>query len=296
MLTVLFKPLFAFKMKKITTIFSLFLSLSAFSQNGDCIRAISICKKDSLIITFSMGSIKNEVTTTNTACFGVNGGQFYDVESQSVWIKWQVLQSGTFTFSIAPNNVDEDVDFAVYKITDDSCNTKTWVRCMASGTTGGGCSLIGATGLREGETDISEGPGCSPTQNNFLSPLAMQAGERYALFINDFTAGGSKAVVKFGGTATLACNTTAVSSEKNEEIISPLFPNPAHENVSFETRDKINKALIVNNLGVVIKSKNFENEQQNLYKIPTNDLPRGAYFILIETQDGRRIYRQLVIQ
>jgi hypothetical protein len=282
-------------MKKITTIFCLFLSLSAFSQNGDCIRAISICKKDSINITFSMGTIRNEVTTTNTACFGANSGQFYDVESQSVWIKWQVLQSGTFTFTVTPNNVDEDIDFAVYKITDDSCNAKIWVRCMASGETVNGCKLNGATGLREGETDISEGSGCSSTQNNFLSPLAMQAGERYALFINNFTTGGSKAVVKFGGTAALVCNATAVSSEKIEDFVSPLFPNPTHESVSFQTTAKISKALIMNSLGMVLKSRNFENEQQNVYTMPTNDMPQGSYFILIETHEGKRVYRQLVI-
>jgi len=59
----------------------------------------------------------------------------------------------------------------------------------------------GPTGLRVGETDISEPSGCDdPTQNSFLAPIQMEAGKAYALMINNFTSTGNGFSLEFGGT------------------------------------------------------------------------------------------------
>ena len=287
-------------MKIKLSILCLFFTSFLFSQNGDCITGITICKKDTLRIDSlpNAGNIINEITTSNAPCF-FNGSSSNFVEYSSLWIHWRVAQSGTLTFTITPNNINDDIDFAVFRLANDSCNQKTIVRCMASGSTPGTCTLNGSTGLRLGEVDVSEPAGCTVggSQNNFLAPLTMQTGESYALWINNYSSfGGVK--VSFCGTALLGCETVSCALRTDAkdmvetDFISKLSPNPTRGDVYFDTKYPLSKILIYNCLGQFLKTKAVQN--QNNSTMDVSDLQSGSYFIGFETSDGNRVFKKLV--
>jgi len=60
---------------------------------------------------------------------------------------------------------------------------------------------LGVTGLAIGETDISEPPGCSENQSNFVAPLQLVEGTAYTMVVNNFSDFGNGFNVSFGGDA-----------------------------------------------------------------------------------------------
>jgi Secretion system C-terminal sorting domain len=274
-------------MKSIFIIVSFLFPYFLLAQNGDCFTGLSICKKDSFIFNFSQGIVKNEATTSNASCFNSFNAPT-DIEFQSMWIKWRVVKSGSLTFTITPENPRDDIDFVVYKIDNDSCANKNAVRCMASGSIPTICELFGATGLREEERDTSEAPGCSATQNNFLAPLSMQAGERYVLFINNYTSAAiAKGSIRFGGTSLLGCETSSIIEAKGNNLVK-IYPNPVSEMVTVEAQAPLSKILILNDLGQVLMRKELGEDFTNQVILPIKQLEKGHYFIQYEMKNGRR--------
>ena len=171
------------------------------SPESDCNSAVVLCDKSSFFIENlqGVGDLPNEVENTCIA-----------QEFASAWYTWTARNSGSLTFTITPNNVndpEEDLDFALYRLPDglSDCANKELIRCMASGETAGNTNsqnepCFGATGLRTGETDTEEFAGCNPGDNNFLAPLQMVEGESYALVVNNFSASGFGFNIEFGGT------------------------------------------------------------------------------------------------
>jgi len=174
------------------------------SPESDCPDAVVLCDKSPFEVANlnSTGSIQNEL-------IGPCVGPTQTGERASVWYVWTCKDSGTLTFTLTPNNTsapDEDLDFVVYQMPGglNDCANRVGVRCMLSGETAGTNSspCFGPTGLRDGETDISESAGCDPGDNNFVAPLDMIAGESYGLIINNFSQSGFGFSVEFGGTGT----------------------------------------------------------------------------------------------
>lgn len=191
------------------------------SPESDCPDAVVLCDKSGFFVENlnSVGNINDEITGP---CVGP-GQQF---EEASVWYVWTCEDPGTLTFSIAPNNPnddEEDIDFVVYELPGglDDCANRQAVRCMFSGRTQGNTAAqnapcFGATGLREGETDTQELAGCSAGDNNFLRPLDMVAGRSYALVINNFSQSGFGFEIDFGGTGTFLGPEPAFRAEATE--------------------------------------------------------------------------------
>ncbi len=168
---------------------------------ADCDRAVVLCDKSTFFIENleGIGTDRNEV-----------GGSCIGEEFASVWYRWVVDQSGSLTFTLEPNNIDDDLDFAIYRLpsgSNDPCREKELVRCMSSGETLGASASAnrpcqGRTGLRNGSNDIVETPGCSSGDDNFLAPLDMISGEEYVLIVNNYSQSGFGFSVDFGGTGT----------------------------------------------------------------------------------------------
>ena len=71
------------------TVLFLFLSNVLMGQNGDCLTAIQICKKDTLKIDSIKGFGLNntEVGSSQATCFSVFQN-ISSIETNSLWIKW----------------------------------------------------------------------------------------------------------------------------------------------------------------------------------------------------------------
>lgn len=203
--------------------FSIFLlSNSAIGQYGDCSAAKDICKKDVFHVSAPRGEGNDKQEADFMHCF-MNGDNFGQAEENSTWIKFEVKESGTFTFTITPDNPNDDIDFVVFRIPGGDCNRKEVVRCMAAGDQSDNAvtsRCMGKTGLRAGELDSSADAGCTDKDDNtWLAPLKTTKGEHYVLLISNVT-GPRGFNVSFGGTAKLPCE---------EKPIVKIDKDPAKE-------------------------------------------------------------------
>ncbi|MBL7818568.1 MAG: gliding motility-associated C-terminal domain-containing protein [Saprospiraceae bacterium] len=188
--------------------------------SSDCPTSAMLCDKSPFAVQSVTGAGSNPREMDGASCFS-NGIPQSNVESNSTWFKWTCQQSGTLTFTITPTRLDDDIDFIVYEMYNgiQDCNSRTIVRCMATGETPGGCKVHGPTGLRDGETDISEPSGCAPGQNGFVRPLDMVAGRSYALVINNFSSTGNGFNISFGGTGTFLGPEAKINFSKSSKTL-----------------------------------------------------------------------------
>ena len=142
----------------------------------DCIYALPVC----IGVYYQENSYEgeglepDEINSTNSC---LNSG-----ERNSVWYKFSIVNSGDLGFTITPNNLSEDYDWAVYNVTELRCydiydNPSMEVSCNYSGTDG----ITGAVGPPSTET--SQGAGGTP-DNAFIPVLA---GEQYMLHVSNYS-------------------------------------------------------------------------------------------------------------
>lgn len=168
----------------------------------DCATATILCDTQTFVVPHSVGEGSETDELGGAGCIPPNG------ETNSTWLKWTCEKAGSFTFRLTPLYDYDDLDFILYEIPNgiEDCEPKNVLRCMGAGAFEDKCSMTpaccGATGLAEGETDFLEMSGCLPENNNFLAPVDLEEGKKYALFINHTTLPGFGFKVEFGGTAT----------------------------------------------------------------------------------------------
>lgn len=169
---------------------------SVFAQQ-DCFDAIYVCNSSYTQNTAYSGVGAEQEVPPATTCLG-NG------EVNSVWYRFTVYSSGSLTFQLNPLNPNDDYDFALFNLTNDSCSgilngTLAPVSCNYS-------SEVGATGLSNNGSGNSNGSS-GPNQN---APLNVSVGESYALMVSNFTASQNGYSLDFGGSASVADNDPAV--------------------------------------------------------------------------------------
>ena len=178
----------------------------------DCDKAVVLCDKSPFFVERLTGTGDALINEVSSTCIRE--------ESASVWYKWTCLESGSLTFALTPNNwvpgfESDDLDFVLYELLNglDDClpSSRRVLRCMASGANTGPGGVLplsewilcnGPTGLREGEVDTEEAPGCENGSNNWIAPAMLEEGKSYALVINNYSASGLGFSIEFGGTAT----------------------------------------------------------------------------------------------
>ncbi|MFN0035720.1 MAG: hypothetical protein ACKVUS_11685 [Saprospiraceae bacterium] len=210
-----------------------FLNPNLLAQaHADCVAAKEVCEKKTLNISATGGEGANRSEADFIACFmsSENKGQ---AEENSTWLKFEIAESGSFSFSITPHKTDDDIDFVVYRSLDGSCKNVKIVRCNAAGDPSDWAShsqCLGQTGLRSGESDSSEDAGCNDTGDNaWLAPLNVLKGEKYILLISNVTSSGPGFDISFGGTALLPCekqNPIAAAKAKPPKATGGLLTEP----------------------------------------------------------------------
>lgn len=172
----------------------------------DCPNAIAVCQQ-SYTQTNSytgFGSIKEVgASSANSNCLLAG-------ERQSVWYTFTVQNTGSFGFTL---NTQNDYDFTLYNITNGGCaslaNTPP-VRCNYSATYGNTGLDPNASATQLNNPQISWGA----SQAAIMPGLNVQAGQTYALLIDNFTQDASGYTLSFSGSAQIFDNTT------------PQFANP----------------------------------------------------------------------
>lgn len=179
----------------------------------DCDNAIPVCQQS---------YTQTSSYTGNGTIQEVNGTCLSSQETNSVWYVFTVQNSGTFTFML---NTANDYDFALYDITTIGCTgvpSATPVRCNFSAT-------YGSTGLTlpaSGAANLSVGAGGAPT----MAGLNVNAGQTFALIIDNFSANTNGYDITFGGTAQIFDNTpptiASTSVPCNSNTIRINFSEP----------------------------------------------------------------------
>ncbi|WP_298546663.1 T9SS type B sorting domain-containing protein [uncultured Aquimarina sp.] len=168
----------------------------SYSQNEptDCVNAVVICGNTNLELNSNGTGISDfNIAGNNAPSCGFN-------ESQSLWIRVNIVQSGTLAFIITPesNNNDEDYDFAVYGPNVTCSTLGNSIRCSSTNPPAAGVPTL--TGLSDTETDLNEGPGAAG--NGFVRSIDAIAGEEYYILIDNFSQNGGFDL-EFTGTALL---------------------------------------------------------------------------------------------
>lgn len=179
-------------------------------NNQDCLGAIPVCQS-----TYTQnnsyngeGNIPNEIDNTNS-CLG--SGELNDV-----WYTFTVQQSGLLNFSITPNQMTDDYDWAVYDLTNANCediatNPLLEVSCNYSGASG----ITGANGL-------------AGTQNN--PPIPVTAGQIFVLNVSNFSS------TQFGYTLNFGASTASIFDLIPPVLDSIVGGNPDCGDNTFQIR------------------------------------------------------------
>ncbi|MEO6758064.1 MAG: PKD domain-containing protein, partial [Saprospiraceae bacterium] len=170
------------------------------APTSDCPQASILCDKSSFVVQKVTGAGQNISELTDATCF--SNGAPGNYETNSTWFVWTCSQSGSLEFTLTPLNVADDLDFVLYRLPNGigNCQGKEVVRCNAAGDNVYPSPCMGPTGLRAGDSDISEDAGCNDQGDNaWLAPFDMVAGQSYALVINNFTSTNSGFNIQFSG-------------------------------------------------------------------------------------------------
>jgi len=243
--------------KKFLIAFLLFTT-NCFSQN-DCIDAIIACGNSDYSGLTASGYGRQEIDSTSSC-----GSR----ESNSIWLKLSIKNSGTLAFVITPesNSILEDFDFFLFG-PNFSCGTiEAPIRCSTTNPYAINASN-NLTGMNDTETDEHEGPAYDG--NSYVKSLDVNAGEIYYLAV-DRPVGDSNFSITWTGTATFndtpvsqavstaSLNLTNCLNEFNLDQNTPLIlGNQTNVAVTYHTNQ--NDALTGSN--PILNSSNFPSTQ-----------------------------------
>lgn len=185
--------------------------------SGDCPTAIPLCDKRPFNVQAVAGPGMDPSELDEAPCFVGVGS-----ETNSTWYAFTAANTGTLEFRLTPNNEGDDLDFIVYQLPNGmgDCTGKIVERCMAAGDIISTSPCMGPTGLNAASTAIEHGPGCLvPDDNNFLRFLDVQAGNTYALVINNFTSSGNGFQLEWGGSVEFTGPTAAIGTDQPDDLI-----------------------------------------------------------------------------
>lgn len=208
--------------KSIITLILLGGYFSSFAQvptEQDCAGAIQICQSiyEQNNSYEGAGNIPNEVDPI--------GSCLTSGELNSVWYIFTVAEDGFFSFTLTPNDPQDDYDWAVYDITNNDCselatNPSLLVSCNSYGLAApldngptGMSTTLGGIGDSNGPGDLGYVP--------FNQDLPVLQGETYVLMVEDWEnpdniSTGTGYVLDF-------TNTTATIYDSEEPVIDSLF-------------------------------------------------------------------------
>ncbi len=197
-----------------TSTFTACMTTPGAPTNQDCLGAIPICSNVySTTTTYSgVGNIQNEINGT-ISCLGTG-------EKNDVWYTFTVINSGNLSFTITPNVLTEDYDWAVFNLTNANCwdinnNPGLQVSCNFSGNTG-------ATGAN----------GITGYQNNPVIPVV--AGQTYVINVSQFSSTPNGYTINFSAStasifdnvapvfqsiSTPACGLNTVTANFSENVL-----------------------------------------------------------------------------
>lgn len=169
-------------------IISIFCSTQLFAQQpNDCVNAIVICGNGSFSSNASGAGVQ-EVSGCSSE------------EHNSIWIRVDVVKSGTLGFDLIPENTNlsVDYDFWVYGPNEDCSSLTTPIRCSTTNPIAAG-QTNNHTGIGDAAMETFEGPG--PDGDSYVEWIDVLDGESYYIVI-DRPIGNGGFEINWTGTAS----------------------------------------------------------------------------------------------
>ncbi len=164
----------------------------------DCYGAIPVCQNSYTQSTSYTGvGSSNELNPSNQGCLTTG-------ENNSVWYIINTTTAGLLTFDIVPNAATDDYDFAVWDLTDKSCddmiNGQPPIRCNYA-------SLANsAAGGNTGLSTSSSAPSLGASGPSYSSAINATVGQTFLILINNASSSSNGYNLNFGGTASVTDN------------------------------------------------------------------------------------------
>lgn len=208
----------------VLTVFVWIMAQPAYAQlppnqpEQDCSNAIPVCQN-----IYSQGNsyqgaglLPGEING-NSSC--LLGGEVNDV-----WYIFTVQTSGTLCFSITPNVISNDYDWAVYNLTNNSCSDIATLPSLEVS-----CNFSGASGIT--------GPNGLPGgQNNAC--LNVLSGETYVVNVSNWSGTGAGYTLDFSAsTAAIFDNVPPTMTSFTNDCSATLFSITFSENIVCSTID-----------------------------------------------------------
>jgi hypothetical protein len=220
--------------------FLMVVQFATAQKYGDCVRAKEICKKDTYTFSNVTGEGRDNEEAAGTPCFmnGI-GTEDGNAERNSTWIKFKIKKGGSLKFNIKPSVKTDDMDFVVYRLAGNDCESKRIVRCCASGDQDYPSPCMGSTGLRDGEDDYREDPGCNASRNSYLAPIKVKDNETYMVLVSNVTSEGNGFSIRFSGSCVLPCEEETPPKPKPEVKPDPKPTSPPIVKVEPKVEPKV---------------------------------------------------------
>ena len=168
---------------------------STVPNNQDCIDAIPVCQSTyNQINSYSgTGNVPNEINDT-MSCL-LSG------EKNDVWYTFTVQSSGMLNFSIFPKDTNDDYDWALFNLTNNSCsdifsNASIQTSCNY-------CSNIGCQGVT-GANGQQNGP-CGAQD---MPQVPVVAGQVYVLNVSNYSSSQHGYILDFSQSTAMIYDTT----------------------------------------------------------------------------------------
>ena len=176
----------------------------------DCYGAIPVCQASySQSTSYTGVGSNNELNPSNQGCLTTG-------ENNSVWYIVNITTPGSFTFDLIPNAATDDYDFAVWDLTDKSCDDMMGgqppIRCnyasLANSSAGGNTGLNTA----------SSSPSLGATGPSYSSAINASVGQTFLILINNASSSASGYSLNFGGTASVTDNVAPLIKADTLEV------------------------------------------------------------------------------
>lgn len=248
-------------------------NINSYVESGDCINASPICALGNYHFDFEKdkNEIQEDLFLKDNAL----------EETHSVWLKLEAEVEGDLEFVIAPDDLQDDIDFVIYVENENQiCDLTHSVRVMTSGEIIGHNRplCLGTTGLKSGSEDSFEAEGCRKYSDNFLKPLTLKKGKSYRLLVNNFDASNGFNI------SFSSSNGLKLKDSCNAEVAEPfihVYPNPAedfiHLALNLESNTSQSIIEVYNILGQFVLEQVFPSKGTSELNI--SSLSAGQYIL-----------------
>jgi hypothetical protein len=261
----------------------------------NCVEAMEVCSPDPILMDMALASGFQQEGVIKQIC-GVNPNQIEFLEAQGVWFKYYFNAPGDFLFTITPPSFPFDIDFVVLRSLTNECDSLWGIRCMFSGENvgiGNDSICLAATGLSYMSADTVEFPGCAPHNDNFLAPVAVEAGDILFMVVTSYGS-HNHYTIEHGGTAGIGCGPPNNTLEAAHEERFSVYPNPFLDGFRVNSTGPPQEFWEVEVIDIrgkeVLSRRQWKQEQ-----ISATDWPPGMYFLRV-TENGAPIEVQKLIK